>query len=182
RSDGLAHAGIVAGDYGAFKHLEALFIAFLDLDVHLDGVAGPELRVGRPQVLLFDLGHHCVLHNLVSTFSNLLINRAAGAEFSPAPHFYATCEPLHGCRRSALPALSSRETPRAAYSAANPATLPRRTTHPRWRFHSPALQPASGLQHPPLPPPPARRRSAHNRRSKALRPPDAPRRARQLPR
>src|SRR5689334_6634372 len=67
--DGLAHPGVVAGDDGALEYLEALFIAFLDLDVHLDGVAGPELRVSRPFVLVQDLGDHCVLHNnLYSTF------------------------------------------------------------------------------------------------------------------
>src|SRR5580698_7309355 len=39
---GLAHACILAGEHCAFKNLNALFFAFLDLDVNLDGVAGTE--------------------------------------------------------------------------------------------------------------------------------------------
>ena len=46
--DGLAQAGIVAGDQRSFESLEALFVAFLDLDVDPQGVAGPELGDSRP--------------------------------------------------------------------------------------------------------------------------------------
>ena len=41
---GFAHAGVIAGEDDAFESLEALFIAFLDFDVHADGVAGAENR------------------------------------------------------------------------------------------------------------------------------------------
>src|SRR5579863_4125676 len=60
--DGLAHAGILAGEHGAFKNLDALFFAFLDLDVNLDGIAGTERgQVGA--ALLFDkLRYQRVLH------------------------------------------------------------------------------------------------------------------------
>src|ERR1035438_7349595 len=37
--NGLAHAGILAGEDGAFKNLNTFLFAFLDLDVNLDGVA-----------------------------------------------------------------------------------------------------------------------------------------------
>ena len=46
--DGLAHAGVVLGDDGAFERLQAFLVAFLDLDVHADGVAGPELGMVAP--------------------------------------------------------------------------------------------------------------------------------------
>ena len=46
--DGFAHAGVLAGDDGAFKRLQALFVAFLDLYVDADGIAGTELGDVRP--------------------------------------------------------------------------------------------------------------------------------------
>src|SRR5271166_1092005 len=41
--DALSHTFAVAGDHGTFESLEALFLAFLDLDVNLNGVAGTKL-------------------------------------------------------------------------------------------------------------------------------------------
>src|SRR5262245_44918148 len=37
-----------------FKHLDALLVAFPDLHVHLDGIAGSEFRDIRPQLLFFN--------------------------------------------------------------------------------------------------------------------------------
>src|SRR5689334_17653351 len=39
---GLAHPRVVARDHRAFKNLQALFLAFFDLDVHFNSVAGAE--------------------------------------------------------------------------------------------------------------------------------------------
>src|ERR1700733_1379201 len=62
-SDGLAHSRILARDHGAFESLQALFVAFPDLDVHANGVAWTELRVGtRARVLADEFCHQCVLH------------------------------------------------------------------------------------------------------------------------
>src|ERR1035438_997219 len=56
-SDAFAHAHAVAGNQHAFESLEALFLAFLDLDVPLDGVAGAELgELFLPLVLDNKLG------------------------------------------------------------------------------------------------------------------------------
>src|SRR5579863_3991027 len=40
--DRLAHARILAREHGAFKYLNTLFLAFFDLDVNLDCIAGTE--------------------------------------------------------------------------------------------------------------------------------------------
>src|SRR4051794_26722902 len=67
--DALAHAGIIAGDDGAFKRLEALFIAFLDLYVDTDRVARAKLGDIGPLVLVNKLRQQRCLHgNLVLNF------------------------------------------------------------------------------------------------------------------
>ena len=69
--DALAHARTVAGNHGAFESLEALFVAFLDLHVHLDGVTGTEFgEFLFPLVLGNKLGQQRVLHDNVR---NLLV-------------------------------------------------------------------------------------------------------------
>lgn len=40
--NGLANAAVLAGDDNAFKNLKAFLVAFLNADVHLNGVAGLE--------------------------------------------------------------------------------------------------------------------------------------------
>ena len=42
--DGFAEPRVLAGDHGAFESLQSLFVAFFDLDVDADGVAGAEFR------------------------------------------------------------------------------------------------------------------------------------------
>src|ERR1017187_9517813 len=65
-SDALAHAHAVAGNQHAFESLQALFLAFLDLDVHLDGVAGAKLgELFLPLVLDNKLGQQRILHDNV---------------------------------------------------------------------------------------------------------------------
>src|SRR5271166_5608610 len=59
--DRLAQAGVVARDYGSFKCLKALFIAFLDSYVDADRVARTKLR-HLALVLVDYLGHQGVLH------------------------------------------------------------------------------------------------------------------------
>src|SRR4051794_9117562 len=69
--DALAHSRVVPGNDRAFEGLKALFVAFLNLDVNPDGVAGAELGVDfGPLVLLNKLGQQRVLHGI---FLNLLV-------------------------------------------------------------------------------------------------------------
>ena len=49
-----AGAAMFLCDTNSFEYLDALFIAFLDLEVNLYGIAGSELRDIRPQLLFFD--------------------------------------------------------------------------------------------------------------------------------
>src|SRR5581483_5822289 len=73
--DALAQPGVVPGNHGAFKRLQPLLVAFLDLHVDPDGVAGTKGRdVGTP-VLLDKLRQHCVLHD---NFLNFLSYRRIG--------------------------------------------------------------------------------------------------------
>src|SRR5580658_5497088 len=61
--NGLAHSRVLARNHSAFKSLQALFVAFPDLDVHANGVAWTDLRVGtRARVLADEFRHQCVLH------------------------------------------------------------------------------------------------------------------------
>ena len=39
--DGFANAAMLAGDHGAFKHLDTLTGTFLDAHMHTNGVANP---------------------------------------------------------------------------------------------------------------------------------------------
>src|SRR5579863_896859 len=113
--DGFSHAAVMLGDHGALKRLQALLVAFLDLDVHADGVAGAELGViRRPLVFIQNFGQHCVLHK--NSFST---NLGGGAWFSPVPPGFAISAPPRGFPQGALPAPSSRETRPAAYTADN---------------------------------------------------------------
>src|ERR1017187_6369451 len=65
-SDDLAHAHAVAGNQHAFESLQALFLAFLYLDVHLDGVAWAKLgELFLPLVLDNKLGQQRILHDNV---------------------------------------------------------------------------------------------------------------------
>src|ERR1039457_1931044 len=69
--DALAHARAIAGNQDAFEGLEALFLAFLDLDVNLDGVTGAKLgEFFLPLVLGNKLGQQRILHDNVR---NLLV-------------------------------------------------------------------------------------------------------------
>src|SRR5260370_33057415 len=69
--DALAHTHSVACNQHAFESLEALFLAFLDLHVHLNGVAGTKLgEFLLPLVLDDKLGQQRVLHDNVR---NLLV-------------------------------------------------------------------------------------------------------------
>src|SRR5260370_3809482 len=67
--DALAHTHSVACDQHAFESLEALFLAFLDLHVHLNGVAGTKLgEFLLPFVLDDKLGQQRVLHDDVRNY------------------------------------------------------------------------------------------------------------------
>ena len=63
--DAFAHARIVARDDGAFKSLQPLLIAFLDLHVNPDRIAGPERRDVRPLVLIDKLGQQRIIHGKI---------------------------------------------------------------------------------------------------------------------
>src|SRR6185437_10458066 len=67
--DALTHSAVVAGDHDAFKGLEALFVAFLDLYVDADGVAGAKLRHIGSGVLFNRLSQLSVLHDINREFS-----------------------------------------------------------------------------------------------------------------
>src|ERR1035437_5501115 len=74
--DALAHARAIAGNQDAFEGLEALFLAFLDLDVNLDGVTGAKLgEFFLPLVLGNKLGQQRILHDNVR---NLLVYNMSG--------------------------------------------------------------------------------------------------------
>src|SRR5579863_5478668 len=61
--DGFAEAaGVIAGEYGAFKRLEALFIAFLDFDVDANGIAGAKFGDVGALIRGDDFGHDRSLH------------------------------------------------------------------------------------------------------------------------
>src|SRR5437016_13494013 len=63
--DAFAHPRAIAGDEGAFKRLEPFLVAFLNLDVHLNGVAGTKRREGLfPLVLVGILLHQRILHGI----------------------------------------------------------------------------------------------------------------------
>ena len=52
--EGFAKASAAASDDDAFEHLNALFVAFLNFDVHADGVAGAEVGEVRAELAAFD--------------------------------------------------------------------------------------------------------------------------------
>src|SRR6185369_43665 len=69
--DALTHAHTVAGNQHAFESLEALFVAFLDLYVHLNRVTGAKFgEFFFPFVLGDKLGQQRILHDNVP---NLLV-------------------------------------------------------------------------------------------------------------
>src|SRR5262249_7054382 len=80
--DALTHARAIAGNDGAFESLEALFIAFLDFDVNLDGIAGAKRGNFLLALVLIDvLRQQRVLHvNVQETFSI----QHCGAGFQPS--------------------------------------------------------------------------------------------------
>src|SRR2546426_8451280 len=49
-----ARAAMLLRDTNPFEYLDALFIAFLDLHMNLDRIAGSECRDIRPELLFFD--------------------------------------------------------------------------------------------------------------------------------
>lgn len=61
--DGIAHARVVARDERAFEDLDALFFAFLNLDVHLEGVAWTKHRDVRAEVFLDEIAKQLILHD-----------------------------------------------------------------------------------------------------------------------
>src|SRR5271157_3178083 len=67
--DAFAQTRIVAGDDGALKRLQPFLVAFLDLHVNPNRVAGPERGDFRPLVFLNELRQQRVLHE---NFLNLL--------------------------------------------------------------------------------------------------------------
>src|SRR5215471_11187545 len=66
--NGLPHSFVMPRDDGAFESLQPLFVAFFDLDVHADRVAGTKLGVGA-LVLLENLRQKCMVHCYAS-FTN----------------------------------------------------------------------------------------------------------------
>lgn len=52
--EGFAKASAAASDDDAFEHLNALFVAFLNFDVHANGVAGAEVGEVRAELAAFD--------------------------------------------------------------------------------------------------------------------------------
>ncbi len=53
--DGVAEAGVIACNEGAFENLDAFLIAFLDLDVDLQSIARTEDRNIRSEVFLDEI-------------------------------------------------------------------------------------------------------------------------------
>src|SRR5580700_7062023 len=60
--DALAHPDIVARNYGAFEGLQAFLVAFLNLHVHANGVARPELGGIGAFILVDDFRQQGVVH------------------------------------------------------------------------------------------------------------------------
>jgi len=69
--DGFAQAGVLAGDHGSFESLQAFFVAFLNLDVDTDGIAGTKRRSLGPIVFGDYFGKQRVRHGYNSL--NLLL-------------------------------------------------------------------------------------------------------------
>lgn len=67
--DRLAHSGIIPSDQGAFKHLQALFLAFSNLDVNLDLVADAEFRMVRTLILFSNFGQRWVDHDFYNVLA-----------------------------------------------------------------------------------------------------------------
>src|ERR1035437_4183092 len=74
--DALAHAHAVAGNQHAFESLQALFLAFPDFHVNLDGVTGAKFgELFLPLVLGNEFGQQRILHDNVR---NLLVYNMFG--------------------------------------------------------------------------------------------------------
>jgi hypothetical protein len=69
--DGFAQSGILAGNHGSFESLQALFVAFFNLDVDTDGIAGTKRRTLGPIVFGDYFGKQRVRHGYNSL--NLLL-------------------------------------------------------------------------------------------------------------
>jgi hypothetical protein len=69
--DGFAQAGILAGNHGSFESLQAFFVAFLNLDVDTDGIAGSKRGTLGPIVFGDYFGKQRVRHGYNSL--NLLL-------------------------------------------------------------------------------------------------------------
>ena len=93
--DGLAHAGVLAGDHGAFKRLQTLFVAFPDSYVNANGIAGPELGMRRRARL-------CLLMNFATSAFCMLV---LPSPFADARNQIGTKPFCFLARRSPAPAL-----------------------------------------------------------------------------
>src|ERR1035437_7245196 len=88
--DALAHAHAVAGNQHAFESLQALFLAFPDFHVNLDGITGAKFgELFLPLVLGNEFGQQRILHDNVR---NLLVynmfsrGRTSGGSMEACPH------------------------------------------------------------------------------------------------
>ena len=57
---------VVGADHHAFKHLDALFVAFFDFLVDADRVAAPHINDGRLLLLVIDFLDQCKTHDFLS--------------------------------------------------------------------------------------------------------------------
>jgi hypothetical protein len=70
--DGPAETGVILGNDGPLKSLQALFVALLDLDVHADGVSRTKFRDIRALILSNHLGQQRIYHGSTSSSNPLL--------------------------------------------------------------------------------------------------------------
>src|ERR1017187_5308639 len=196
--DALAHAGVIACNHRAFEGLQTFLVAFLDLHVHANGVARPELGSVGALVLVNDFRQQGFC--LLNPYSSILpwwggreprrrrgrlphqASPAAGARFSPMRPAAASGGFLRDFRLTKHPALSILETRRDACIAGNRARPPH-VRHPERTRTLPTIRcpirPAAGApRRRPARPLPIRRRSTHNSLWTARHRPDARPRAR----
>src|SRR5689334_1766491 len=122
----LAHARAIAGDHRAFEGLEALFVAFLDLHVNLDGVTGPEYGNGLfPLILVNKLRQQRVLHGNVRKL--LVYNRIPARAVGEASVMPGAAPESRPWRAAPLPPPCSTPVPERPRSCRHTPTTRRRT-------------------------------------------------------
>src|SRR5260370_31892034 len=125
---GLAQPGILPGNDGSFKSLQAFVVAFLDLDVDANRIAGTKLRQFGRLVFGYYFAQQGVGNGGKSFEFSIVVDPGGFVQSFRALPVAASAGSLRDCRRRALPAPSSRGNRRAACIAGNPASPLLRTT------------------------------------------------------